>query len=55
MVQGLLWQVWHTLNISSSVGVTHITKAGPPIHRTAPLLSVSTESRLPRDGVGLTL
>jgi hypothetical protein len=26
-----------TLNISSSVGVTHMTSAGPPMQSTAPL------------------
>lgn len=30
-----------TLNISSSVGVTHMTRAGPPMQSTAPLWYVS--------------
>ena len=30
-----------TLKISSSVGVTHITSAGPPMQSTAPLQGVS--------------
>jgi hypothetical protein len=36
-----VWGEWLTLKISSSVGVTYHTSAGPPMQRAAPLLFVN--------------
>jgi hypothetical protein len=33
-----MWRLERTLNISSSVGVTYQTSAGPPMTKNAPLL-----------------
>jgi hypothetical protein len=52
------WRRACTLKISSSVGVTHITSAGPPMQRTAPLCTcqswfcvISNLFNIPCDGL----